>query len=132
MTETRADARQLRSFGLIVGGVFALLGFWPMAWRGEAPRAWALILAGILVGPALVYPPILKEPFRLWSALGRILGWINTRIILSIVFYGMFAPIGLVLRLMGKDSMRRSFDPRAASYRQPRTARPGTHMKQQF
>ena len=68
MTETRAEARQLRSFGFIVGGVFALLGLWPMAWRGEAPRTWALILAVILVGPALVYPPILKEPYRLWSA----------------------------------------------------------------
>ena len=52
-----ADTRgQLRSFGLLVGGIFGLIGLWPMVWRHQSPRLWAVTLAVILVLPALVAP----------------------------------------------------------------------------
>jgi hypothetical protein len=126
------SVRQWRSFGLLVGGVFAVLGSWRWALRGESPRPVLLALAVFLILPALVYPPLLAQPYRAWMALGHALGWINTRIILTIVFYGIFMPIGLVMRAFGRDPMRRRFDPGAASYRQEREARPGSHMHHQF
>ena len=130
--EQTAGKKQWRSFGLIVGGAFALLGAWPAVRGGSGPRLWALGLAGFLVGAALVYPPILRYPHAGWMWLGGVLGWINTRIILSILFYGVFTPIGVIRRWMGKDSMRRSFDPHAETYRMVRGPRPGSHMKRQF
>jgi hypothetical protein len=124
--------RQLRSFGFLVGGIFALLGVWPAVVHGLPWRVWALLLAGILVVPAALHPPLLVWPYRGWMAIGHALGFINTRIVLSLFFYLVLTPVGVVLRWMGKDSMRRDWDPGAASYRQPREPRPGTHMRQQF
>jgi hypothetical protein len=130
--EQAAGRRQWRSFGLIVGGALALLGAWPAVARGGSPRAWALTLAALLIGSALLHPPILRHPHAWWMRLGRTLGWINTRIILSLLFYGVFTPIGVIRRWMGKDSMRRSFEPGAETYRVLRHPRPGSHMKHQF
>jgi hypothetical protein len=124
--------KQLRSFGLLVGGIFAIIGLWPLIWRGEDVRWWAMIATAILVLPAVVYPMSLKLIYRGWMAIGEVLGWINTRIILSIIFYGVFTPVALVMRLRGQDPMRRGWDPNLESYREVREPRPGTHMQRQF
>jgi hypothetical protein len=127
-----ASPKQLRSFGLIVGGVFSVLGVWPVLVHGLAIRAWALGIGGLLIVPALIYPAVLKGPHRAWMTAGRLLGWINSRIILSIFFYVILTPIGVFLRLLGKDPMRRRYDPTAGSYRQAREPRPASHMRHQF
>ena len=127
-----ASPEQLRSFGLIVGGVFSLLGVWPALVHGLPMRAWALGPGVLLIAPALIYPAVLKGPYRAWMAAGRLLGWINSRVILSIFFYVILTPVGVVLRLLGKDPMRRRYDPAAGSYRQAREPRPGSHMRHQF
>jgi hypothetical protein len=123
---------ELRKFGLIVGGVFAAIGVWPAVVRGAAPHAWLLGLAAILVVPALVAPPILAPIYRVWMALASVLAYVNTRILLGLVFFGMITPLGLVLRRTRRDPMLRAFDPNAPTYRVPRTPRPGTHMRRQF
>jgi hypothetical protein len=64
--------------------------------------------------------------------LGGILGWINTRIILAIGFYGLFMPIGIIMRMMGKDPLRRAFDPKIQSYRVLRSSRDSEHMSRQY
>jgi len=124
--------KQLRSFGLLVGGIFAVIGLWPLIWRGEGLRLWAMIATAILVLPAVVYPMSLKLIYHGWMAAGEVLGWINTRIILSIIFYGVFTPVAIVMRMRGKDPMRRGWDPNLESYREVREPRPGTHMQRQF
>jgi hypothetical protein len=126
------EPKQLRSFGLLVGGVFAVIGLWPAVWRGESVRLWALGLALLLIIPALVLPRSLRLAYRGWMALGLALGWINTRLILGVVFYGLFTPWGLGMRLVGKDPMRRGFEPNADTYRVVRQPRSGAHMHRQF
>jgi hypothetical protein len=64
--------------------------------------------------------------------LADVLGWINTRILLSIVFFGLITPMGVVMRRLGKDPMRRAVEPAASTYRVNRTARPPSHMLRQF
>jgi hypothetical protein len=132
MTRTHASVRQLRQFGFLVGGIFGAIGLWPMVWRQQGPRQWALALAIALVLPALVAPRILTPVHRAWMALGEVLAWINTRIILGVVFYGVVTPIGLVMRLTGRDPMRRRFDRASESYRIKCVPRPATHMLRQF
>jgi uncharacterized membrane protein len=124
--------KQLRSFGLLVGGVFAVIGLWPAVFRVAPLRLWALVTAGLLIGSALVVPQVLKFVYQFWMLLGHILGWINTRIILSLIFYAVFTPAGVLMRLFKKDPMRRKPEPGAESYRVVRQPRPGSHMKQQF
>ena len=124
--------KTLRSFGLLVGGVWGVIALWPMVFRHEPPRLWALGLMAALVGLGLVAPAALRHPYRGWMALGHALGYVNSRILLSLVFYLVVTPMGFVMRLFGRDPMRRGFDPKSPTYRIDREARPGSHMKHQF
>jgi hypothetical protein len=124
--------RDLRSFGLLTGAIWALIGVLPWVFRRDPVRLWAIGLAALLAGFGLLWPAALRYPYRGWMALGHALGWINSRILLSLVFYLVVTPMGFVMRLSGRDPMRRGFDRKAASYRIPREPRPGEHMRRQF
>ena len=130
--QQEVDVKQLRSFGLIVGGIFAFLALWPLVWRGEPPRYWMLALAALLIVLGLAWPRGLKHPYRAWMALGLVLGWINTRIILGFVFYTIITPMALIMRLRKRDPMRRTLDLEAETYRVVCQPRPRTHMLRQF
>src|SRR5919198_1413774 len=103
--KSASEAKQLRSFGLLVGGVFAVISLWPMLVHGENARWWTLILALLLIMPALIAPNLLALPHRGWMALSEVLGWINTRIILGAIFFILLTPIGIIRRFLGKDPM---------------------------
>jgi hypothetical protein len=64
-----------------------------------------------LIALALAWPRSLTQVYRLWMSVGEVLGWINSRIILGALFYLLFTPLGLCMRLRGKDSMRRTLAP---------------------
>jgi len=132
MMREELGAKQFRSFGLIIGGIFAFISLWPTLFRGDNLHLWVLILAGLLIVQALLWPMGLRPIYRVWMAIGYALGWANTRIILSIGFYGMFTPMGYVMRLLGKDPMRRGFDPNTSTYRVLPSPQSGSHMKMQF
>ena len=130
--QNNADKKQLRSFGLTVGGIFALIGFWPVIFRHQDPRWWAVVVAGCLLIPAVAYPNSLFWPYKGWMAVGHVLGWINTRIILGVIFYGIVTPIGVIRRWLGKDPMGRRLSPDIDSYRVTRKPRPSSHLKRQY
>ena len=69
---------------------------------------------------------------RVWMLLGDGLGWVNTRIVLGVIFFGVITPTGVMFRLLGRDPMRRTFDPSLTTYRVLQVPRPGTHMHRQF
>jgi hypothetical protein len=131
MTE-HADVKELRKFGLIVGGIFLVIGVWPFVWRGGDIRVWALGIGVILVPLGLIAPGVLGPIFRIWMKIGHVLGLINTKIILGILFFGLITPMGLVMRLFGWDSMRRALVRDAQTYRVIRQPRPRSHMTRQF
>jgi hypothetical protein len=124
--------KDLRQFGLMVGGVFSVIGSWPVVFRSESPRLWAIILGGVLIVLGAILPQSLKQVYYGWMKLGHVLGWVNTRILLGIIFYGLITPMGLVMRLMGKDSMQLAFRQDATTYRVVRAPRPPQHMRNQF
>ena len=124
--------KDLRQFGLIVGGILSVIGVWPMAFRNEDPHLWALVLSGMLIVFGLIVPQCLKQIHYGWMKIGHVLGTINTRIILGIIYYGLVTPMGIVMRLMGKDSMRRLLVQDAVTYRVVRALRPRNHMRNQF
>ena len=127
-----ATRKELRQFGLLVGAVFTVIGLWPLVFRGESLRLWAIGFGGLLIACGGVYPSVLTPVHKGWMWVGHILGWINTRILLSVVFYALVTPIGFVRRLMGKDTMRQAFAESSTTYRVVRSPRPHSHMKYQF
>jgi Mg2+/citrate symporter len=94
-----------RNFGLAVGAVLALVGLWPLI-HGGSPRLWLIAIAAVLALAAIVYPKVLAIPNRLWFALGNLLGAIVSPIVAAILFYGVLTPVGLVLRISGRDALR--------------------------
>jgi len=112
------DNVMLRDFGLITGSILAgLFGlFFPWLLEFNFPL-WPWAIAITLFSFALIRPRLLRPVYRVWMAIGNVLGYINSRIILGLVFYFVVLPTGLLLRLFGKDPMSRSFSNQAASYR---------------
>jgi hypothetical protein len=127
-----SSPRDLRSFGLIVGGGFTLIGLWPLLWSGLPVRVWALGLAGSLALAALVYPRSLRYPYRAWMFVGHCLGWVNTRILMTLMFYAVFTPTAIFMRLIGRDTMTRRLDPGATTYRVVKSPRPASHLRHPF
>ncbi|MCP9469251.1 MAG: SxtJ family membrane protein [Nitrospira sp.] len=127
----KTETKQLRSFGLLVGGIFVAIGAWPVV-SGQPVRGWALGLGGLLMGLGALTPRSLALPYKGWMAIGHVLGWVNTRIILGIVFYGLLTPLGLIRRALGHDPLRIAFEPQQDTYRVPKPSRPATHLKNQF
>ncbi len=125
------EKRQLRDFGMLVGGVFTIIGLWPII-RGESIRIWALGIGSILIVAGAFLPFVLTPVYRAWMWIGHVLGWINTRILLGVVFYGLVTPIGVLFRLMGKDAMRQMTEESSSTYRVMRKPRPREHMRYQF
>lgn len=83
----------------------------------EAVSGW-IVLTAISIGLiALVVPIAVKPLYIVWLKLGAVLGWINTRIILGIVYFVVFMPMGLFMRLFGNDPMNRCFKKDKTSYR---------------
>jgi hypothetical protein len=70
--------------------------------------------------------------FYLWMKLGQVLGWINTRIILGLVFFILFAPVALLLRILGKDPLHRKLDDKASTYRVDSEKLPRERMEKPF
>jgi hypothetical protein len=94
-----------RSFGLVFAGFFALLalhGWW------RAGRSWPieLAIAATFLGAALLQPTLLRRPNRAWTRLGFILGFIVTPLIMALLFFLVITPVGLLMRMFGKDSLR--------------------------
>jgi hypothetical protein len=104
-----------RSFGLVFAVVFLIIAVLPVL-QGHGLRLWAVGVSLILGAVALLAPAILAPANRLWTRFGLLLHGIVSPIALGILFYGVFAPTGLFMRLLGKDPMRRRFDSDAASY----------------
>lgn len=128
----KREIKQYRSFGFVVGGIFAVIGVLPLIVRGEGIRLWAVVLGSLLVVLGLLLPGRLGPIYKTWMAVGHVLGWINTRIILGVIYYGLLTPMGLVMRLAGRDTMRVHDDHTANTYRVVRPSRPGSHMLRQF
>lgn len=119
-----------RGFGIVFAIVFALIGLYPL-WNGDPVRLWALIIAVAFLALALIAPRTLALPNRLWFRLGMALGAIVAPIVMFVVYAIAVVPVGLIMRLLGKDLLRQRLDQNAKSYWINRE-RPVGSMKDQF
>ena len=107
MKET-ISRKQLREFGLLVGLGFPLLIGWLLpSLFGHEFRAWTLWVGIPGLALSLTVPRLLHYPYKGWMVLGHSLGWINSHIILGLIFIVVLQPIAYVMRLRGYDPLRR-------------------------
>ncbi|MEW6132426.1 MAG: SxtJ family membrane protein [Pseudomonadota bacterium] len=104
-----------RFFGLTFFAVFLLIALWPLL--GDRPlRPLALGTSFAFLAAALARPALLAPLNRLWLKFGALLHSITSPIILGFMFYLVIMPIGLVMRLTGKDLLRLEFEPESPTY----------------
>ena len=95
-----------RSFGFSVGAVCLAIGGW-LWWRGSGSRALGLLgIGGLLVACAVVAPRVLRGPNRVWMRVAGVLGWLNARILLTVFFAVVLTPVGLLMRLFGRNPLK--------------------------
>jgi hypothetical protein len=121
------DRRQLKGFGLVCLGVFAALGAWvrladTIPWielgtdtaRGVAIGFWLVAVACAVL--AVAAPTVLRPLYLLLTVIGIPIGFVIAHLVMALVFFGVFTPIGLVFRIIGRDALERRFDRRASTY----------------
>lgn len=122
-----------RSFGLVFAAVFTLIGLWPL-WHSAGVRTWALGLAAFFLVAGLLMPAVLRPLNILWFKIGQLIGRVMTPVVMSILYGVAVVPVGLFLRLTGRDLLHLEKQPGAKSYWITRST-PGPEkgsMKQQF
>lgn len=108
-----------RSFGLVFGAVFAVIAAVRLEHGGAAGYGWLGAAAAMLV-TALTVPAVLAPANRLWLRIGQLLHWVVEPLVMGILFFLVVTPIGLAMRLAGKDQLRLRRDAAAESYWLPR------------
>ena len=104
-----------RSFGLVFAALFLIVGLAPLL-HDRPARIWSLALAAAFLGVALGRASLLAPLNRLWTRFGLLLHRVVNPVVMGAIFYLAITPFGVVMRLVGKDPLRRGFDPEAASY----------------
>ena len=104
-----------RSFGLVFFIVFLIIGLWPLA-NGGSVRFWSLIIALIFLFLGILNSKILTPLNVLWSKFGELLGIAIAPIVMSIIFFLVVTPTGLIMRIFGKDLLRNKFQINNESY----------------
>jgi len=114
------DKKGLRKFGFTTGAIIVILFGLLLPWLRDRPLPWwPFSIAAILCIWALVAPVSLNLVYQPWMKVGLVLGWINTRIILGVVFWVIILPLGILLRLLKENKVLRmtnGFDTTAKTY----------------
>jgi len=108
-----------RSFGLLFVAIFAVVALLPLRHHGEV-RTWALAISIVLLAVSLIRPQLLRPANHLWFRFSLLLNKIVSPVAMGVIFFLVATPTGLILRLMGKDSLRLRYDPAAKTYWQER------------
>jgi len=108
LKKLKTEPRDLRKFGLMVGGVLLALGLW-FVFRHKPWHAWFWLPGSVLLLLGAVAPRSLKYVYVGWMALAFTLGLVMSTVLLTVFFYLVVTPIGLVARLAGKDFLARKW-----------------------
>ena len=119
-----------RNFGLVFFIVFLIVTIWPITYD-EPVRIWSAIISLVFLILGLMNSILLTPLNKLWFKFGIILGAIVSPVVMGVVFFLVVTPIGLIMRIIGKDLLNKKFDKKKITYWIKRDTLIGT-MKRQF
>jgi len=94
--------KTLKKFGITFGVIFVLIGVYGL-YHHASYGIWSIVAGGVFMVAAFIAAMFLKPLNLIWMTLAVILGWFMSRFILSIIYYLVLTPIGVILRLSKKD-----------------------------
>ena len=111
----KSEKSDLRMFGITIGVILLVIaGF--LFWKENESFQIFLAIGITLLLTSIALPSVLKPVYWIWMIFATILGWIMTRVILSLLFFIIFTPIGLILRFFGKQFLELRWDKSKESY----------------
>jgi len=126
-------AKELRDFGLIMAGMLILMFGFVLPWIfSYSIPYWPFIAAVVFAVLALLRPVLLGHVNRVWLKISDVLGWINTRLVMGIMFFLLVAPIGLLMRLFGKNTLSTKMSEEQTTYRVITKTRDKKHLEKPF
>jgi hypothetical protein len=127
------DSNELKQFGLTMGvvivGIFGLILPWLF---NQTYPLWPWLLAALFIVWSYVSPRTLKHIYFLWMRFGLVMNRITTPLLLGIVFYLIITPMGLVMRLFGRDAMQLKSASDMQSYRRQSQCREKETLERPF
>jgi hypothetical protein len=141
MAYTKPEIPELRRFGITFAVFFSLVFglVIPLVSRGwihfselSNGPAWPYAVSLLIILWALINPGSLHLLHRPWMAFAQVAGWLNTRLIMLILFYFIVFPVGLIMRIFGYDPMHGKIDKNVRSYRVRSKARNREHMERPY
>lgn len=132
MTENiRGTREEVRKFGILFAVVLTAVAVY-LRYAEKESWHWFLVGAGAFLLTGHIAYRLLRPVYRLWMKFAFLMGWINARLLLGVFFYLVLTPIGIVLRVTGRDLLDRRIDRGAVSYwrkREGPAAAPGQYER---
>ncbi len=129
----KATPKRVRQFAVSTAVVAAILFAFFFPWLAGKGPLWNVAAGCAAWGLwGLVFPRTLTRPYRAWMAFGQRLGRLTTPLLLGFVYFALVTPMGLALRLSGRDPLQRRTDPGAESYRRPSDHHLNTRLEKPF
>jgi len=119
-----------KSFGIVFSVVFLIIGLWPLK-SGNTIIIWAILISIVFFILGLMNSKLLSPLNKIWFKFGLTLGSLIAPIVVGIVYFLVVTPIGIVMRILGKDLLNQKFNKKIKTYWIKRDILIGT-MKRQF
>ena len=113
--------KQLREYGFLIGFGFPIIIGWLIPFiNGDFFRVWTLFISIPFLIIGILKPSLLFYPYKTWMLIGVALGWVNSRIILGLIFLFVLLPISLIMKIFGYDPLRKKNKGNEISFREPK------------
>lgn len=115
MDKIGTNKKDLKKFSITMFVALVIIGS-ILFLKNKNGYIWCYLSGGIILSLGMLAAKLLKPVYVAWMRFAFVLSWINTRLILFIIFYFIFAPMGIVIRLFGVDLLDRKINKDSASY----------------
>lgn len=133
LEKTEYSAKELRDFGLLMAGMLMLMFGVVLPWLFTfAIPVWPFVAALGFVVVSFIKPLLLGPVNRIWLKISSVLAWINTYLIMGIIFFLLVVPIGLIMRLFTADPLNKQCSESMESYRITTKVRNKNHLEKPF
>ena len=116
-------------FLLIWAWIFTIVSIYPLI-SGDSIRIWALVMTVLFVFVSIVNPFLLERFYNVWIKVGESIGGVVSKIIMFVLYFAVFTPVSMFLKLLGKDLLDKKLDKDVASYWIERETQPQSMTKQ--
>ena len=123
ITEIKPTRKNIRNFGITIG-LFLMIFGGILFWKEIEDYIFVTFVGIVFIVCGLGLPIILKPIYLFWMIVSSILGWVMTRVVLSILFFTMITAIGLISKLFGKQFLDLKWDNSKNSYWDQRQGKP--------